>query len=72
MHPIILCEFGQDFYCSKQLIFLHLEISKLYQASKKKASSFPSKFLSGIEWPRHVDPVAKDLIKKLLVQVVFI
>ncbi len=24
-----------------------------------------------IEWPRHVDPVAKDLIKKLLVQVVF-
>jgi hypothetical protein len=28
-------------------------------------------FSGKIEWPRHVDPVAKDLIKKLLVQVVF-
>jgi serine/threonine protein kinase len=27
------------------------------------------KILAGkIEWPRHLDPVAKDLIKKLLVQ----
>ena len=27
------------------------------------------KILSGkIEWPRHIDPVAKDLIKKFLVQ----
>ena len=27
------------------------------------------KILAGkIEWPRHIDPVAKDLIKKLLVQ----
>lgn len=27
------------------------------------------KILSGkIEWPKHLDPVAKDLIKKLLVQ----
>jgi serine/threonine protein kinase len=27
------------------------------------------KILSGkIDWPRHIDPVAKDLIKKLLVQ----
>lgn len=27
------------------------------------------KILSGkIEWPRHIDPVAKDLLKKLLVQ----
>lgn len=27
------------------------------------------KILSGkIEWPRHMDPVAKDLVKKLLVQ----
>lgn len=27
------------------------------------------KILSGkIEWPKHIDPVAKDLIKKLLVQ----
>ena len=30
------------------------------------------KILSGkIEWPRHIDPVAKDLIKKFLVQVRF-
>ncbi len=28
-------------------------------------------FSGKIEWPRHVDPVAKDLIKKLLVQVAF-
>ena len=28
------------------------------------------KILSGkIDWPRHIDPVAKDLIKKFLVQV---
>lgn len=27
------------------------------------------KILSGkIEWPRHMDPIAKDLVKKLLVQ----
>ena len=27
------------------------------------------KILAGkIEWPRHIDPVAKDLVKKLLVQ----
>lgn len=27
------------------------------------------KILGGkIEWPRHIDPVAKDLLKKLLVQ----
>ena len=28
-------------------------------------------FSSGkIDWPRHIDPVAKDLIKKFLVQVI--
>ena len=30
-------------------------------------------FTSGkIDWPRHIDPVAKDLIKKFLVQVILI
>ena len=28
-------------------------------------------YISGkIDWPRHIDPVAKDLIKKFLVQVI--
>ena len=32
-----------------------------------------TKMLSGkIDWPRHIDPVAKDLIKKFLVQVLWI
>ncbi|KAJ8974336.1 hypothetical protein NQ317_005677 [Molorchus minor] len=32
-------------------------------------SEFMKKILSGkIEWPRHLDPIAKDLVKKLLVQ----
>ena len=30
-------------------------------------------FTSGkIDWPRHIDPVAKDLIKKFLVQVIIL
>ena len=42
----------QEDTCTKKYIYMYI-----YSVCSGK-----------IDWPRHIDPVAKDLIKKLLVQ----
>jgi hypothetical protein len=72
---------SQTVFQAKLLLFL-FKYRPLSKVNKKEGFIFGLLILKNskmadlcysgkIEWPRHVDPVAKDLIKKLLVQVVF-